>query len=401
MKKSHSFSFVVGFVFSALSIGLLRSGDQMPWDQGVRDNTTFAYNLYDKLKAQEGNLFFSPFSISDALAMTYAGARGETQQQMAKALAFTQKPEKVHRDFAALQTRLDQVQKSGNVQLSSANSLWPSQRFALQPAYLDLSRKFYSVSVTPLDYSNEENARKQINDWVAGKTQDKIKDLIGPKVLDPSVVLTLVNAIYFKGNWALPFDPQATGEGDFHVAAGKAVKVSFMRQTETFEYAENDSAQYLKLPYKGNDLAMVVILPKKSLADVEPTLQSFNWKAALKSERVAVQIPKFKMEWGTFPLGDVLKNLGMPLALTPGADFSGIGGKPHEIYIGAVLHKAFIDVNEVGTEAAAATAVVMVKSAMPTHLPKVFKADHPFFFLIEDTFTGNILFMGRVVSPSS
>ena len=227
-------------------------------------NMAFAIDLYGKLRSQEGNLFFSPYSISTALAMTYGGARGETEKQMAKTLHFDLPSDKLHPAFAALEANLDAVQQKGEVKLAVANSLWPQQGFAFLPDYLALCQRNYGTTITPVDYKEAtEAARKTINDWVERKTNKKIVELLKPGVLDSLTRLVLANAIYFKGNWANQFDDKLTTDEPFHVSARTTVKAPLMHQKKVFGYAESPDLQVLELPYAGNDLSMLVLLPRK------------------------------------------------------------------------------------------------------------------------------------------
>lgn len=371
----------------------------------VRDNSAFAFDLYGKLSAEEGNIFFSPYSISEALAMTYAGARGNTEKEMAETLRFSLGQKGLHPAFADLESRLNDIQKSGNVKLSIANSLWPQQGYEFLPEYLGLVKKYYGVSITPVDYAHAtETARKTINKWVENKTQDKIKDLIGPRILDNMTRLVLTNAIYFKGNWAFQFKPDATKNAQFFVSADKSVQVPMMNQKKEFLYAELDSLQVLQLPYIGDELSMMVLLPKQGdgLKALESGLSAENlklWRSSLKSKEVIVFLPKFKMT-SKFELSKTLGSMGMIDAFTEDADFSGMDGTKW-LMISNVIHKAFVDVNEKGTEAAAATAVIVKLKAFEVSKPTTFRADHPFIFLIQDNKTGSILFIGRVTDPTS
>lgn len=373
----------------------------------VRGNTAFALDLYAQLKTQDGNLFFSPHSISSALAMTYAGARGETAAQMEKVLHFAPGGGEAHAAFEVLQRRLDAVQAHGDVQLAVANSLWPQKDYPFLPDFLELVKVRYDAGITPLDFAgNAEGARTTINRWVEGKTREKIQDLIAPGNLDPLTRLVLVNAIHFKGSWAGRFDADRTEEADFHVAADSTVKVPMMAQTRKFPLAEMDGGQVLKLPYAGGDLSMLVVLPreKDGLAALEAGLsleRLAEWTSRLAEREVRVLLPKFKLTWGVAELNRNLMALGMADAFDDSrADFSGMDGRMGWLYIGLVLHKAFVEVNEEGTEAAAATAVVMKARSMHPSPPVEFRADHPFLFLIQEEETGAILFMGRVEDPS-
>lgn len=392
---------------TGLACGTVFAGDQWPAGQLAQDNADFAFDFYQKLSSADGNLFFSPYSISEALAMVYGGAKGDTQQQMAKVLRFTQSEDKIHPAFSNLDRVLGNEQKDGKVTLSIANSLWPSDRYKFLDTYVDLLKKDYGVSITPLDYTKTEAARNTINKWVEDKTQNKIKDLIGPGALTADTKLTLVNAIYFYGKWLSAFDPKSTNESDFFLVQDKTEKVQMMSQTTEFPYTETDSFQMLELPYQGEDLSMLVILPKSKdgLKQIESGLSQKSlseWRSKLVKTKVRLLFPKFKITWGATELNQQLIALGMSDAFDPSkANFAGMDGNSHNLYIGIVLHKAFIDVKEEGTEAAAATAVGIRSMAVLASQPPLFQADHPFFFLIQEKKTGSILFMGRVSDPKA
>lgn len=373
----------------------------------VQGNTAFALDLYAQLRTQDGNLFMSPYSISSALAMTYAGARGQTAAEMQAALHFEQGSAGTHPAFAALQARLAEIETNGHVQLAMANSLWPQQGHPFLPEYLAQVQAAYAAGIAPLDYAGDaEGARQTINGWVARTTRDKIKDLIGPGVLDPLTRLVLVNAIYFKGRWAVPFRPAQTAGADFFVAADKTVRVPLMSQMRRMPYGEFEDGQVVKLLYAGGELSMLVVLPKDKtgLAALEARLvpeRLAEWRNGLGEREVQLFLPKFKLTWGAVQLNDPLRALGMNAAFDDRlADFSGMDGHVDWLYVGAVLHKAFVEVNEEGTEAAAATAVTMQLRAMRPPPPVEFRADHPFLFLIQEEQTGAILFLGRVANPA-
>jgi serpin B len=370
----------------------------------VQSNTEFALALYDRLRTAEGNLFFSPYSISTALAMTYAGARGETAVQMAQTLRFHMDEAVLHPAFGQLEVWLNEIEQKGDIQLRVANALWPHVKYKFLPEYLALLAKYYGTSVTTVDYAQQaEAARQAINAWVEEKTADKIKNLIPAGVLDALTRLVLVNAIYFKGNWASQFEPDLTEERPFWLSTGEAVEAPLMRQTGEFGYAERDGLQILELPYIGGDLSMVALLPREmdGLASLEDrlTTETLNrWTTGLQPTEVKLFLPKFKMTFAV-RLDETLKALGMVDAFSRNsANFAGMDGT-RELYMAAVLHKAFVEVNEEGTEAAAATAVVMKLRSVPTP-PPVFRADHPFLFLIRENSTGSILFLGRVTNPA-
>jgi len=371
----------------------------------AHDNRAFAVDLYQKLRtSSEGNLFLSPYSISTALGMTYGGARGDTEKQMAKVLRFSLDQKQLHPAFARLEATLGEIQKAGKVKLSVANSLWPQKDYKFLDDYIVLIKDNYGTSITPQDYKTAaEPARKTINKWVEGKTQDKIKDLIPSGVLDPMTRLVLVNAIYFKGNWVCQFKADATQKAPFFLPADKSVEVQLMNQKNKFRYAQTDSEQVLELPYAGNQLSMLVLLSKDKagLAGLEKAITVENiakWSAALRKQEVIVSLPKFKMT-SQFTLNKALVEMGMTDAFSNKADFSGMDGTK-DLFISAAIHEAFVELNEEGTEAAAATAVVAeLKCEVKETPPVIFRADHPFVFLIRENKTGSILFIGRVVDP--
>ncbi len=369
----------------------------------VEGNTAFALELYQKLRGAEGNLFLSPYSISTALAMTYAGARENTAKQMAETLHFSLEQQQLHAAFAKLESHLNAVQKKGDIQLNVANSLWPQKDYPFLQEYLALIKECYGVLITPVDYQTaREAASKLINQWVEEKTNNKIRDLIQPGVLDVLTRLLLVNAIYFKGNWASQFEEKLTEDAPFYLLSGETIQVPTMSQKQEFGYTEDQSLQILELPYIGNDLSMLVLLPKQAngLAEIEKNLTVENlrkWTAQLREQEVMVFLPKFKMT-SQFRLDKALISMGMSEAFDMNkANFAGMDGNPNWLYIAAVIHKAFVDVNEEGTEAAAATAVVTEVLSAP---PVTFRADHPFIFLIRENLTGSILFLGRVIDPT-
>jgi serpin B len=372
----------------------------------VPGNTTFALDLYQQLRTKDGNLFFSPYSISSALAMTSAGARGETLAEMEKALHFPPQ-DRLHPAFAALMKEINEAgQGKEAFQLSTANRLWGQKGLGFKPDFLKLTADNYGAGLEEVDFAGAtEQARLKINGWVEKETRDKIKDLLQPGVLTTQTRLVLTNAIYFKGTWFSQFKKDNTKDEPFFLADGKEVKAKLMHQKERFPYAETDDAQVLALPYTGGPMRMVVILPKKKggLADVEKALSADKLAAALGKlapRQVEVALPRFKFT-AQFSLVPELKALGMRRAFTREADLSGLTGSP-DLFITDVIHKAFVDVNEEGTEAAAATAVVVGdKSDVGRPEPvAVFRADHLFLFAVTDAKTGSVLFLGRVSDPS-
>jgi serpin B len=371
----------------------------------VEAGNRFAFDLYDRLRSADGNLFFSPASISVALAMTYAGAAGSTETEMAKTLHFEMPKSQLNEQMRALLESLNAKEKRQGYRLEVANRLWGQDGSKFLDDFLKVTRDDYGAELARLDFHQPEAARDTINKWVEDKTQDKIKDLIASPSSISGARLVLTNAVYFKGEWHDPFKSNLTKPETFHVSRSRSHKTPLMHQKHHFRYAAGEGLQLLDLPYGDDSLSMIVLLPNKveGLAHLESSLSTANlqrWLDAARSEEVIVYLPKFKTS-AEFQLAGTLKAMGMPSAFDPtSADFSGMSGQK-DLFISAVMHKAFVDVNEEGTEAAAATGVVMRPMAMRggTQEPPVFRADHPFVFLIRDNRSGAILFLGRVVDP--
>ncbi|WP_437639738.1 serpin family protein [Sorangium sp. So ce854] len=370
-------------------------------------NAAFAQRLYGKLTATKDKLFFSPASISTALAMTYAGARGETAAQMAKTLEFTLPPEALHPAFGGLVKELTQATGPKAPELRIANRLWGQAGLPIEPAFQSTTEQHYGAGIELVDFKRaHEQARARINQWVEQQTNAKIKDLMPPNSVTALTRLVLTNAIYFKGKWATPFDKKATKNEPFTVKPGAAPAVPMMRKILQARLGKTADASVLELAYEAQDpertLAMVVLLPSQAdgLPQVEQRLAAGQLKeyvGALEPARVDVALPRFKIT-AEFELSKALIELGMPLAFDDvKADFSGIT-RAEPLFISQVRHKAFVEVNEEGTEAAAATGVAMATRAAPAP-PQVFRADRPFAFLIRDVATGAVLFMGRVTDP--
>ena len=366
----------------------------------VYGNSEFAVEMYKKVSAagEAGNIFFSPLSISTALSMTYAGARGETARQMADTLRFKLAAPDQHAAFGALAAALKPDNK--NYRLEISNALWGQQGYAFQPEFIELVKKYYAGGFNTVDFAGAtEASRLTINRWVEQKTADKIKDLLTKGSLTELTRLVLTNAIYFKGDWATKFKPELTKPMPFNLSTDQTVDVPMMRQTGDFLFSENEDVKVLELPYVGKDLSMVLLLPKTNMAEMDAKLDAARlaeWTGQVTEREVDIYLPKFKFET-KYELQDLLSGMGMVDAFAlPPADFSGISGQK-DLYITKVIHQAIIEVNEEGSEAAAATAVIMgVKAVL--HKP-VFKADQPFLFLIRHNETGSILFMGRVNNP--
>jgi serpin B len=375
----------------------------------VNGNSAFAFNLYDALKGEEGNLFYSPYSISLALAMTYAGARAETEQQMANTLNFTLSQDRLHAAFnsldLALSSRGDGAKgKDGEgFRLNIVNDIWGQEDYSFVADFLDVLAVNYAAGMKLLDFENApEEARITINDWVSDVTEERIKDLIPEGVIDATTRLVLTNAIYFNAAWLNPFNSELTSDGTFHLLGGEAITTQMMTQTEDFGYAASDGYVAVELPYDGKELSMVILVPDAGQFEAfEEDLDADLVNSVIEDleyKQVALTLPKFEFE-SDFSLAETLADMGMPVAFSTEADFSGITGN-RSLAISDVLHKAFVAVDEAGTEAAAATAVIMTDSAMQGP-PVEVKIDRPFVFLIRDIETAATLFVGRVLNPAA
>ena len=374
----------------------------------VEGNSAFAFDLYQQLKDEEGNLFYSPYSISLALAMTYGGARSETEAQMANALRFSLPQSRLHPAFNALALELDsrgegaQGKDDEGFRLNIINAIWGQQDYEFLTEFLDLLAVNYGAGLRVLDFIGAtEESRVTINDWVADQTEGRIEDLIPQGLINAMTRLVLTNAIYFNAAWEYPFDEDITQDGVFHLLDGSQVTVPMMSQKESFGYAEGDGYQAVELPYDGDELSMVILLPTsgqfESFEEALDAAQVDGIIGSLERWQVDLTMPKFEFD-SSFSLLEALSAMGMPIAFSGSADFSGMTGN-RELYIADVVHKAFVSVDEEGTEAAAATAVVMELTAMPDVVEVTI--DRPFIFLIRDIETGTILFVGRTLNPSA
>jgi serpin B len=377
----------------------------------ARDNNVFAIELYGQLRTQSGNLFFSPESISTALAITYAGARADTAAEIAKTLHFTLPPGQLHPAMGALLR--DRNATHSGYQFKEVDALWVQKGYSLLPEFFKLNEDNYGADLSQVDFiSATEAARQTINLWVEQQTENKIRELLGPGSLTSDERLVLTNAIYFKGDWKKRFEKEGTRDENFLLFAGRAIKTPMMHMTEGFNYFHGGSFQALEIPYKKRDLSMIVLLPKAigGLSALEQSLTPANMQQLLSQLRpvptLFLTMPRFKMET-RFSLKDKLIAMGMKQAFDKKmADFSGAAScetlrRDGNLYVGDVIHKAYIDVNEEGTEAAAATATGMMTLGLGLRSSVIeFFADHPFMFLIRDNRSGSILFMGRVANPS-
>jgi serpin B len=379
----------------------------------VEGNSAFAFELYQKLigqlEGEEANLFYSPYSISLALAMAYAGARDETAQQMADTLHFLLEQDRLHPAFNWLDAELAkrgegaQGKDGKGFRLNIVNAIWGQKDYEFLPAFLDVLAENYGAGLRILDFITEtEKSRVAINEWVSNQTEGRIKDLIPQSAITELTRLVLTNAIYFNAAWKYPFHKEMTADGPFYLLNGGQVTVPMMRQTESFGYAKGEGYQAVELPYDGNELSMVILLPASGKFEAfEEGLQAQQVDAiinGLQNTQVTLTMPQFKFE-SQFGLKDTLAEMGMRDAFSPSdADFSGMTGNP-ELFISDVVHKAFVAVDEAGTEAAAATAVIVGTTSVPEPSVEV-TIDRPFIFLIRDIETGDILFIGRVLNPA-
>ncbi len=377
----------------------------------VEGNSAFTFDLYQALKGKEGNIFYSPYSISLALAMTYAGARGETAQQMADTLHFLLDQDRLHPAFNWLDAELAsrgegaQGKDREGFRLNIVNAMWGQKDYEFLSDFLDVLAENYGAGLRILDFTTEtEESRLAINKWISDQTEGRIKDLVPPGMINELTRFVLTNAIYFNAAWDDPFDKKATANGPFYPLDGGQVTVPMMEQAEYFGYTEGEEYQALELLYDGGELSMVVLLPDSGkFAAFEEGLQAqqvYDIISDLQLTGVALTMPKFEFD-SQFSLNDILAGMGMPDAFSPiQADFSGMTGSL-PLFIWGVVHKAFVAVDEAGTEAAAATAVSGAPSAGPPESPVQVTLDRPFVFLIRDIETGAVLFVGRVLNPGA
>jgi serpin B len=385
----------------------------------ITANNEFALDLYRQLGSGGGNLFYSPYSIHKVLAMTYAGARGDTAAEMARVLHLNLGQERQHQAYRELRQRLNAsavgtlasinpFRSQRDVQLYLSACLWAQRGYGFQKSYLSLVQDCYGAGLQEVDFRAGDAARKTINGWVDHQTNHKIPELFGRDALGINTRLVLTTAIYFKGDWVHAFPKNGTEDEPFWATAKEKVRVPMMHQAGTFGYCADSQVQVLRLPYVGQKLALLVVLPRKQdgLVDLEKMLTAEKlgtWLGQMREQQVDVSLPRFKLD-EEFALKDALQALGMSKAFAPGkADFRGMNGGREELFIDSVVHKAFIELNEEGAEAAAATGVTMqaLSASMGPGTPviPVFRADHPFVFAIYDVRTGVVLFLGRVARP--
>ena len=391
--------------------------DAADLDELVRGNNAFAFDLYRVLSGGQGNLFYSPFSVSQALAMTSAGARGETLRQMEATLQYRLPQSSLHPVFNVLdRTLASRGQEPGGTpndageagqyfRLKIANAIWGQHGYQFLPEFLDVLAENYGAGMRAVDFAGApDEARVRINDWVAEETAGKVEGLLPPGTIERSTRLVLTNAIYFNASWLWQFNPRDTEVRPFHLAGGGTVRVPMMTETtkEFYGYSRGDGYQVVDVPYSWGELSMTILLPDEGkLGEFEDSLDSEMLGRIvddIEIDYVTLTMPLFEFE-SEFSLGDTLAGMGMPDAFDDrAADFSGMTGS-RDLWISRVVHKAFVSVDEEGTEAAAATSVVMLDSG-PVKEPIAVTVDRPFIFLIRDTGTGTVLFLGRVSNPN-
>jgi len=375
----------------------------------VTGNSESAFDLYRTLRVEDDNLFYSPYSISLALAMTYSGARGETAQQMTNTLHFLLSQNQLHPAFNSLDIELGERGEGAEgkddegFRLNIVNAIWGQEDYKFLTTFLDLLAENYGAGLRTVDFVQApEESRTIINNWVSEQTEGRIEDLIPQGILSAVTRLVLTNAIYFNAAWQYPFSEDMTEDGPFYLLDGGEVMVPMMRQTESFGYNEGDGYQAVELPYDGRELSMVILLPQAGRFETfEETLDAGQVEAivnGMETRPVSLTMPRFEFK-ASLSLKEILVAMGMPRAFSELADFSGMTGN-RDLFISEVVHKAFVSVDEAGTEAAAATAVIMELTSVPA-APVSVTVDHPFIFLIRDIETGTIIFMGRVINPGS
>jgi serpin B len=386
-----------------ISISELNSKEQQIFSDG---NKSFTVDLYQKLKELEGNIFYSPYSISSALALVYAGAENRTKTQMSDTLHFSTDDEGLNRAFNYTNNQLNRkniIAENDDediFQLNISNAVWAQKGMQFRVDYLDALSRYYAAGMRGVDFIDQpDEAVNTINEWISEQTNDRIKDLIKQGDINKLTRLVLTNAIYFNAAWQHKFDENITTESPFYLPDGEQIIVPAMRQTESFKYAKGTNFQAVELPYEGEETSMLILLPNEGkFASFENSFDASlitNITKRLKYRKVTLFMPKF--EFGSrFSLSKILAEMGMPDAFSPEADFSGITGKK-DLLIQDVIHQSFISVDEYGTEAAAATAVIMA-GASPSE-PITVNIDRPFIFLIRDIPTDTVLFTGRVYNP--
>ena len=405
---------LLSLIFSSPKSDTINAQDNDDREEMVTGNNAFAFDLYQQVIADnDGNIIFSPFSISQAFAMVVAGAKGETEQQIMDTMHFTLLQPQLHPAFSNINSDLsERSMRSGRepdgsrLQLNIANSLWSQAGYPFQQTYLDTIKKFYGSEAHSVDFAQTEDTRQIINGWIEEKTENKIQDMLAPDDLSPFTRLVLVNAIYFNASWRTDFPEAATHDDTFTLVDGSTVTVPMMKQTSWFSFMFEDNFQTVELPYVGEDTRMLIIMPDEgTFDDFEATFDEEQFSEIRHTFGVSelhLYMPRFEIKTD-FSLKPYLTTMGMVEAFGFDADLSGIYDRQQaqeNLYIGDALHQAFIAVDEAGTEAAAATAAMGMGGGGQAPTPMEFRIDHPFIYIIHDRVTGSILFMGRVLDPS-
>ncbi len=414
-RKQISVCLLTFMLLLAVSAGAQSESDNV--SALVNGNNNFAFDLYQQIRADaEGNLLYSPYSVSQALAMTYLGARGSTEAQMADVLYFALPQSVLHPTFGLLNAGMleranaepDENYGTPGYQLNIANALWGEQTYPFRADYISASADNYGAGLRLVDFiGNPEGARAEVNDWAAEQTNDRIQNILPEGIISPQTRLVLANAVYFNNAWATQFNEDSTQDAPFFLLDNSTVPVAMMQQADRFRYTSGDGYQAVELPYYG-DMSMVILLPEQAaFVDFEAGLDAAGFDAIINNLRYAelrLFVPRFEFE-SSLDLSQTLINMGMTAAFDPAAaDFSGMADIPtgENLFLSAALHKAFIRVDEFGTEAAAVTVIIAGEtSAMPDpQEPIEFRADRPFIFAIRDTQSGSVLFLGRVLNPA-
>lgn len=367
----------------------------------AKANNQFTFDMLKQLHENNTDLFFSPFSISTALSMTYAGAKNKTENEMQNVLHFEKNSDDFHNAYSKY---INQIKNNKNINLNIANALWAQKGFYFEKKYINLLKNAYNTKIQTVDFKNNASKQvKKINKWVYKQTNKKIKDLLNPSSINALTRLVLVNAVYFQANWKTKFKPKKSYNDNFYLSNGKIKKCKFMTNKLYLYVYEASNYTAVNIPYKKNEASFVVILPQKRI-NINQFVKDFSFSDyetflnSMRKRDVELHLPKFKLTT-QFNLSESLKNIGMPEAFSDNADFSGMTGK-RDLKIDKVIHKAFVEVSESGTEAAAATGVVLMEKT--AHKKKdivLFKANHPFIFLIIDNSTNAILFSGVLENP--
>lgn len=379
------------------------AGETYPTTEIAMQNNAFAFDLMQQIPWEDDNVVISPFSISTALAMTYAGARGNTRDQMASVMRFSRDQERFHPSFANyMQSLKDRAE--GKIELNIANSLWAQEDYHFLDTFFETVERFYHSETFQVNFvTNREQVRQDINQWVFVETGENIEDLIAPGVFTDDTRLVLVNAIHFLGAWLKEFDKELTRRDNFHLRDGERVQTDFMFRNDTLPYYQSDDLQALQIPYAGKDFSMLLVLPAEgiSLEELSTRLDAEGFaelNQQLQEMELQVIVPPFKARTKT-DLEEVLMGMGMVEPFNRFADFSGMTGD-EDLKIDKVIHEAMIEVGEEGTEAAAATAVVIIRKTAIGPEPTIFNANRPFLFFLKDNEDHSILFTGRVMNPA-